>query len=73
MTAKWAQGKTVPVAAKITDGVSNALYKVDYGTTNIKHLTSAPKFANNGSEITIEYSKKPVGLLPCHIRRMGSV
>lgn len=58
-TAKWAQGKTVPVAAKITDGVSNALYKVDYGTTNIKHLTSAPKFANNGSEITIEYSKKP--------------
>ena len=61
-TGRWSQGKEVPVAAKTVDGVSNALYAVDYGKTDIKHLTSAPKFANNGSEITIAYDKKPISV-----------
>lgn len=61
-TGRWSQGKGVPVAAKTVDGVSNALYAVDYGKTDVKHLTSAPKFANNGSEITIAYDKKPISV-----------
>lgn len=59
-TAYWSQGKTVPVPAKVIGGVSNALYAVDYGKTNTSHITSAPQFANNGSQITITYDAKPV-------------
>lgn len=58
-TAYWSQGKTVPVIAQTIGGVSNALYAVDYGSTDLSHITSAPQFANNGSQITIAYDSKP--------------
>ncbi|MGN0028375.1 MAG: leucine-rich repeat domain-containing protein [Marinilabiliaceae bacterium] len=58
-TAYWSQGKTVPVPAQTIGGVSNALYAVDYGSTDLRHITSAPQFANNGSQITIAYDSKP--------------
>lgn len=58
-TAYWSQGKTVPVPAQVIGGVSNALYAVDYGDTDLRHITSAPQFANNGSQITIGYDTKP--------------
>lgn len=58
-TAKWSQGKTVPVVAQTIGGVSNALYKVDYAETDGSHITGAPVFANNGSDITISYDEMP--------------
>lgn len=58
-TARWSQGKTAPVLAQTIGGVSNALYAVDYGDTDLSHITSAPQFANNGSKITIAYDAKP--------------
>ena len=61
-TGYWAQGKKIPVPATSTDGVSNALQKVDYGTTDLTHITSAPLFANNGSEITIAYDEQPASV-----------
>ncbi len=57
-TGRWSQGKTVPVAATTKNGVSNALYKVDYGKTDLKKI-NGPVFANNGSTIKITYSDKP--------------
>ncbi len=57
-TGRWSQGKTVPVAATTKDGLSNALYKVDYGKTDLKKI-NGPFFANNGSTIKITYSDKP--------------
>lgn len=62
-TAKWSQGKTTPVPAKVIGGVSNALYKVDYGETDQTHITQAPAFANNGSKISIAYDEKPESVL----------
>ena len=61
-TGYWAQGKKVPVPATSVDGVSNALGLVNYGTTDMTHVTSAPQFANNGSEITIEYDQTPTSV-----------
>ncbi|MGN0028376.1 MAG: leucine-rich repeat domain-containing protein [Marinilabiliaceae bacterium] len=58
-TAKWSQGKTVPVVARTIGGVSNALYKVNYVETNGSHITTAPVYANNGSDITITYDETP--------------
>ena len=58
-TGYWAQGKKVPVPATSTNGVTNALSAVDYGTTDQTHITSAPQFANNGSQVTIEYDQTP--------------
>lgn len=58
-TAKWSQGKTVPVVAQTIGGVSNALYKVNYVETNGSHITAAPAYANNGSDITISYDETP--------------
>lgn len=62
-TAYWSQGKTVPVPAQTIGGVSNALYAVDYGSTDLRHITSAPQFANNGSQITIAYDTKPAKVI----------
>ena len=58
-TARWSQGKTVPIAATTKNGVSDALYAVDYGTTDMTHITSGKRFANNGSQITIGYDAMP--------------
>ncbi len=58
-TARWSQGKTLPVAATTTNGVSNALHKVDYGTTDLSHITSCATYANGGSSFTIGYDEKP--------------
>lgn len=58
-TARWSQGKTLPIAATTTNGVSNALHKVDYGTTNFSHITSYATYANGGSSFTIGYDEKP--------------
>ena len=58
-TARWSQGKTVPIAATTKNGVSNALYAVDYGTTDMTHIISGKRFANNGSQITITYDQRP--------------
>ncbi len=58
-SARWSQGKTVPVAATVKNGVTNALYAVDYGTTDMNHITSGKRFANNGSQITITYDERP--------------
>lgn len=58
-TARWSQGKTLPVAATTTNGVSNALHKVDYGTTDFSHITSCATYANGGSSFTIGYDEKP--------------
>ncbi len=58
-TARWSQGKTVPIAATIKNGVTNALYAVDYGATDMAHIISGKRFANNGSQITITYDQKP--------------
>lgn len=46
------------MAATTQNGVSNALYKVDYGKTDPKKI-NGPVFANNGSTIKITYSDKP--------------
>ncbi len=59
-TAKWAQGTRVPVTATSED---KALYKVDYQVVGEDCITSAPTFANGGSEITIKYSKTPVSIM----------
>ena len=59
-TAKWAQGTRVPVTATSTD---KALYKVNYEVEGEDCITSAPTFANGGSEITIEYTKTPVSIM----------
>ena len=61
-TGYWAQGKKVPVPATTVGGVSNALFLVDYGTTDMTHVTAAKQFANNGSEITIEYDQTPASV-----------
>ncbi len=58
-TARWSQGKTLPVSAKTINGVSNALHKVDYGTTDFSHITSCATYANGGSSFTIGYDEKP--------------
>ena len=58
-TGRWSQGKSAPIASTTKNGVSNALYAVDYGTTDISHITSGSKFANNGSTITIYYDETP--------------
>lgn len=58
-TARWSQGKTLPIAATTTNGVSNALHKVDYGTTDFSHITSYATYANGGSSFTIGYDEKP--------------
>lgn len=58
-TARWSQGKSLPVAATTTNGVSNALHKVDYGTTDFSHITSCATYANGGSSFTIGYDEKP--------------
>lgn len=67
-TGRWSQGKTVPVAATTKNGVTNALYKIDYGKTDLKKV-SGPAFANNGSTIKLTYSEKPssvtTGGAPC--------
>ena len=62
-TGYWSQGKKVPVPATTVDGVTNALFAVDYGTTDLTHLTAGPQFANNGSQITIAYDEKPTSVL----------
>ncbi len=58
-TARWSQGKTLPVGATTTNGVSNALFKVDYGTTDLTHITDCATYANGGSSFTISYDEKP--------------
>lgn len=60
-TARWSQGKTVPIVATTKDGRSNALYKVDYGTTDMSKI-SAPTYANEGSTITVTYGQQPTAL-----------
>ncbi len=60
-TARWSQGTTVPIGATTKDGVSNALYKIDYGKTDLKKV-SGPAFANNGSKVEITYSEKPASV-----------
>ncbi len=60
-TARWSQGKTVPIVATTKDGKSNALYKVNYGTTDMSKI-SAPTYANGGSTITVTYGQQPTAL-----------
>ena len=60
-TGYWAQGQKVPVPATTSASgeATNSLDLVNYGTTNMRHITSGPTFANVGSQITIEYDVTP--------------
>ncbi len=60
-TARWSQGKTVPIGATTIDGKSNALYKVNYGETDMSKI-SGPTYANGGSTITVTYGQQPTAL-----------
>ena len=60
-TARWSQGKTVPICATTKDGKSNALYKVNYGGTDMSKI-SGPTYANEGSTITVTYGQQPTAL-----------
>ncbi len=62
-SARWSQGKAVPVAATVRNGVTNALYAVDYGVTDMEHITSGKRFANNGSLISITYDERPASIM----------
>lgn len=56
----WSQGPKYPIAATAqADGTTNALYAIDWGTTDMNMLTNAPVVANNGQPLTIHYATKP--------------
>ena len=58
-TGEWSQGPKYPVQAAVLDGVSNAMYRIDYATNDSASIIDAPDFQCGGRTVTVATTRKP--------------